>query len=74
VRADQRVPVAHIVQAWLDTGISAEIVAHALGHAGVSVTPLICGNQAQKRVRSALREAEISPFPESFRADEVVSR
>jgi site-specific recombinase XerD len=61
-----------VAQAWLDTGINAEIVAQALGHADVSVTLLIYGNQDEKRVRSALREAEMSPFQENFRGDEMV--
>lgn len=60
-----------VAQAWLDTGINAEIVAQALGHADVSVTLLIYGNQDETRVRSAVREAEMSPFKESCHGADI---
>ncbi len=49
-------------QAWLDSGINAEIVSQALGHADINVTLSIYGNQDEKRVRSAIRQAEMAPF------------
>lgn len=52
-------------QAWLDQGINAEIVAQALGHADVTVTLLIYGNQDDRRVAKAIRQAEMAPFEES---------
>jgi site-specific recombinase XerD len=52
-------------EAWLDSGINAEIVAQALGHADVNVTLAIYSNQDVRRVRRALRQAEMAPFDES---------
>jgi site-specific recombinase XerD len=52
-------------QAWLDSGINAELVAQALGHADVTVTLSIYGNQDEKRVRNAVRQAEMAPFATS---------
>lgn len=49
-------------QAWLDNGINAEIVSKALGHADVTTTLLIYGNQDDRRVSQAIREAELTPF------------
>jgi len=49
-------------QSWLDSGINAEIVSQALGHADVTVTLLIYGIQDEHRVRSAMREFEMLPF------------
>ena len=60
-----------VAQAWLDQGINANIVAQALGHADVNVTLLIYGNQDDKRVRSAIRAAEMSPFWDLSSADEL---
>ena len=51
-------------QAWLDSGINAQIVAQALGHADVTVTLLIYGNQDDRRVATAMRGAELAPFEE----------
>lgn len=51
-------------QAWLDEGINAQIVAQALGHADVSVTLQIYGNQDERRVAQAVRQAELTPFEE----------
>lgn len=51
-------------QAWLDKGINAEIVAQALGHADVSVTLSIYGNQDEERIRRTVQEFELSPFDE----------
>ena len=51
-------------QAWLDQGINAQIVAQALGHADVTVTLLIYGNQDDRRVAKAIRQAEMAPFEE----------
>ena len=51
-------------QAWLDEGINAQIVAQALGHADVSITLQIYGNQDERRVAQALRQAELAPFAE----------
>jgi site-specific recombinase XerD len=51
-------------QAWLDEGINAQIVAQALGHADVSVTLHIYGNQDERRVAQAVRQAELAPFEE----------
>ena len=51
-------------QAWLDQGINARIVAQALGHADVTVTLQIYGNQDDRRVALAIRQAEMAPFEE----------
>lgn len=51
-------------QAWLDQGIKAQIVAQALGHADVSVTLQIYGNQDDRRVAQAVRQPEMAPFHE----------
>lgn len=51
-------------QAWLDQGINAQIVAQALGHADVTVTLKIYGNQDDQRVAKAIRQAEMAPFEE----------
>ncbi|MCC6457221.1 MAG: tyrosine-type recombinase/integrase [Caldilineaceae bacterium] len=51
-------------QAWLDQGINAQIVAQALGHADVTVTLKIYGNQDDRRVAQAIRQAEMAPFQE----------
>lgn len=51
-------------QAWLDQGINAQIVAQALGHADVTVTLKIYGNQDDRRVAQAVRQAEMAPFEE----------
>jgi integrase/recombinase XerD len=51
-------------QAWLDQGINAQIVAQALGHADVTVTLSIYGNQDDLRVAKAIRQAEMAPFEE----------
>lgn len=59
-----------VAQAWLDNGINAEIVAQALGHADVNVTLLIYGNQDEKRVRSAMVQAELYPFEDLHMLDE----
>lgn len=53
-----------VAQAWLDQGINAQIVAQALGHADVTVTLLIYGNQDDRRVAKAIRQAEMAPFEE----------
>ena len=52
-------------QAWLDKGVNAEVVAQALGHANVSITLAIYGNQDEKRVRKAMQEMEMSVFSQS---------
>lgn len=52
-------------QAWLDKGVNAEVVSQALGHADVSITLGIYGNQDEKRVRKAMQEMELSPFDEN---------
>lgn len=49
-------------QSWLDSGINAEIVSQALGHADVTVTLLIYGNQDERRVHTAMRQVEMPPF------------
>jgi len=54
-----------VAQAWLDQGINAQIVAQALGHADVTVTLQIYGNQDEHRVAQAVRQAELAPFQES---------
>ena len=51
-----------VAQAWLDNGINAEIVSKALGHADVMTTLMIYGNQDDRRVSQAVREAEMAPF------------
>ena len=51
-------------QAWLDKGINAEVVAQALGHANVTVTLAIYGNQDDERVKKTVLEFELSPFDE----------
>ena len=51
-------------QAWLDQGVNAQIVAQALGHADVTVTLQIYGNQDDRRVAQAVRQAEMAPFEE----------
>ncbi len=56
-------------QAWLDQGINAQIVAQALGHADVTVTLQIYGNQDDRRVAQAIRQAEMAPFEEATRPD-----
>ncbi|MCC6457905.1 MAG: tyrosine-type recombinase/integrase [Caldilineaceae bacterium] len=53
-----------VAQAWLDSGINANIVAQALGHADVTVTLHIYGNQDERRVAGAIRQAEMAPFEE----------
>lgn len=65
-------------QAWLDQGINAQIVAQALGHADVTVTLLIYGNQDDRRVAKAIRQAEMAPFEEppslaDLELDEITS-
>jgi site-specific recombinase XerD len=52
-------------QSWLDIGINAEIVAKALGHADVTVTLHIYGNQDDRRVAKAIRQAEMAPFEDA---------
>ena len=49
-------------QAWLDNGVNAEVVPQAQGHANVSITLSIYGNQNEKRVRKAMQEMEMSVF------------
>ena len=51
-----------VAQAWLDNGINAEIVSKALRHADVTTTLMIYGNQDDRRVSQAVREAEMAPF------------
>ena len=58
-------------QAWLDSGINAEIVSQALGHADVNITLLIYGNQDERRVRSAIRQAETLPFEDPHGFDDA---
>jgi integrase/recombinase XerC len=58
-------------QAWLDSGINAEIVSQALGHADVNITLLIYGNQDERRVRSAIRQAEMLPFEDPHGLDDA---
>lgn len=58
-------------QAWLDNGINAEIVSQALGHADVNITLSIYGNQDERRVRSAIRQAEMLPFTDPKGLEEV---
>ena len=58
-------------QAWLDNGINAEIVSQALGHADVNITLSIYGNQDERRVRSAIRQAEMLPFEDPQGLDET---
>lgn len=53
-----------VAQAWLDNGINAELLSKALGHADVTVTLSIYGNQDDKRVRKAALQAEMLPFRE----------
>ncbi|MCC6167437.1 MAG: tyrosine-type recombinase/integrase [Caldilineaceae bacterium] len=53
-----------VAQSWLDQGINAQIVAQALGHADVTVTLQIYGNQDDRRVAQAIRQAEMAPFEE----------
>lgn len=52
-------------QAWLDSGINAQIVAQALGHADVTITLKIYGNQDDRRVAQAIRKAEFAPFEDA---------
>lgn len=58
-------------QSWLDRGINAQIVAKALGHADVTVTLLIYGNQDDRRVSQAVREAEMAPFEDPAGLDDL---
>ena len=60
-----------VAQAWLDNGINAQIVAKAPGHADVTTTLLIYGNQDDRRVSQAVREAEMTPFYDSSGADDL---
>lgn len=65
-------------QAWLDQGINAQIVSRALGHADVNITLQIYGNQDDRRVAQAVRQAEMAPFEEppsltDLNLDEVVA-
>jgi site-specific recombinase XerD len=59
-----------VAQAWLDNGINAEIVSKALGHADVTTTLMIFGNQDDRRVSQAVREAEMAPFYDPSGADD----
>jgi integrase/recombinase XerD len=52
-------------QAWLDKGVNAEVVSQALGHAHVSITLAIYGNQDEKRVKKAMQQVELSPFADT---------
>ena len=58
-------------QAWLDSSINAEIVSQALWHANVNITLLINGNQDERRVRSAIRQAETLPFEDPHGFDDA---
>lgn len=52
-------------------GINAQIVAKALGHADVTVTLLIYGNQDDRHVSQAVREAEMAPFEDPAGLDDL---
>lgn len=58
-------------QAWLDQGINAQIVAQALGHADVTITLQIYGNQDDRRVAQAIRQAEMAPFEEQLGLEDL---
>jgi site-specific recombinase XerD len=58
-------------QAWLDQGINAQIVAQALGHADVTITLQIYGNQDDRRVAQAIRQAEMAPFEEPLGLEDL---
>ncbi|MEM7130380.1 MAG: tyrosine-type recombinase/integrase [Chloroflexota bacterium] len=60
-----------VAQAWLDSGINAEIVAQALGHANVTVTLTIYGNQDHKRLRTTMNRAELVPFHDPYEGEEL---
>jgi integrase/recombinase XerC len=62
-----------VAQAWLDHGINAEILSQALGHADVTVTLSIYGNQDDKRVRKTAHQAEMLPFREMDIIDGIFS-
>lgn len=51
-----------VAQSWLDEGINAEIVMQILGHANVTTTLAIYGNQDIERTRKAMEKAELAPF------------
>ena len=55
-----------VAQAWLDSGVVPEIVSQVLGHANVSVTLTIYGNQDRQRVRRAVLQTEMAPFVDVF--------
>ena len=52
-------------QPWRGNGVNAEVVAQALGHANVSITLSIYGNQDEKRVKKAKKEMEMAVFAQS---------
>ena len=58
-------------RAWLDNGINAEIVSQALGHADVTTTLMIYGNQDDRRVSQAVREAEMALFSDPSGPDDL---
>jgi site-specific recombinase XerD len=58
-------------QAWLDNGTNAQILSKALGHADVTVTLLIYGNQDDRRVAKAMRQLEMSPFEDPQGLEEL---
>ncbi|HRW06879.1 MAG TPA: tyrosine-type recombinase/integrase [Caldilineaceae bacterium] len=58
-------------QAWLDKGMNAQILSKALGHADVTVTLLIYGNQDDRRVAKAMRQLEMSPFEDPQGLEEL---
>ncbi len=58
-------------QAWLDKGMNAQILSKALGHADVTVTLLIYGNQDDRRVAMAMRQLEMSPFEDPEGLEEL---
>lgn len=58
-------------QSWLDKGMNAEIVSKALGHADVTVTLLVYGNQDERRVAKAMRQMEMTPFEDPEDLDEL---
>jgi site-specific recombinase XerD len=58
-------------QAWLDKGMNAQILSKALGHADVTVTLLIYGNQDDRRVATAMRQLEMSPFEDPQGLEEL---
>ena len=60
-----------VAQAWLDNSINAEIVSKALGHADITMTLMIYGNQDDRRVSQAVREAEMAPFYDPGGTDDL---